>query len=103
MDFLRIRMQRIVLNNQMSSWTNINAGFPQGSILGLLLFLIHTNNGSDNPQCNPNLFFDDMSLFSIVKVPERTANNVNNSLNETNKNAFQRKMSLNTNPTKQAS
>ena len=87
----------------MSSWTNINACVPQGSILGLLLFLIHINNGSDNLQCNSKLFFDDTFLFSIVKVPERTANNLNNSLNETNKSAFQRKMSLNTNPTKQAS
>ena len=33
-DFLRNRKQRVTLNGQSSSWTNVNAGVPQGSILG---------------------------------------------------------------------
>ena len=33
-DFLYQRKQRVVLNGQHSSWTNIEAGVPQGSILG---------------------------------------------------------------------
>ena len=37
-DFLRNRKQRVMLNGQSSSWTNVNAGIPQGSILGPLLF-----------------------------------------------------------------
>ena len=39
-DILYQREQRIVLNGQHSSWTNIQAGIPQGSILGPLFFLI---------------------------------------------------------------
>ena len=39
---------------------------------------------SDNLQCNPELFTDDISLFSTVKVPERTAKNLCNDLKETN-------------------
>ena len=35
-DFLYQRKQRIVLNRQHSSWTNVKAGVPQGSILGPL-------------------------------------------------------------------
>ena len=84
-NFLRKRKQRVILNDQSSSWANINAGVPQGSILGLLLFLIYINDLSDNLKCNLNLFTDDTSLFSTVKVPERTANNLNNDQKEINR------------------
>ena len=46
-DFLNFRKQRVVLNWQYSSWTSIEAGEPQGSILGLLLFFIYINDLSD--------------------------------------------------------
>ena len=44
-DFLRNRKQRVMLNGQ--SWTNINAGVPQGFIFGPLLFLIYIDNLPD--------------------------------------------------------
>ena len=39
-DFLNNRKQRLVLNGQVSAWTNANAGVPQGSISCPLLFLV---------------------------------------------------------------
>ena len=58
-DFLKCRKQRIVLNGQHSSWSDVLAGVAQGSILGPLLFLIYINDLSDGLQCNPKLFADD--------------------------------------------
>ena len=61
-DFLNFRKQRVVLNGQYSSWTSIEAGVPQGSILGPLLFLIYINDLYDDLTTN-ELFADDTSLF----------------------------------------
>ena len=52
-------------------------------------------------QDNPKLFADDASLFSTVKLPERTANNLFNDLKEINKWAFQGKMTFKPDPAKQ--
>ena len=65
-DFLKLRKQRVVLNGQLSSWSNIEIGIPQGSIVGPLLFLIYINNLSDGLTTNARLFAGDVSLFSVV-------------------------------------
>ena len=52
-NFLKERKQRVILNGQYSVWTNGEAGVPQGSILGLLLFLIYKNNLPENLVSNP--------------------------------------------------
>ena len=79
-DFSSNRKQRVVLTGKYSSWTNTEAGVPQGSILVPLLFLIYINDSSDNLKKNPKLFPDDTSLFSIVHDPNATANYLNNDL-----------------------
>ena len=65
-NYLTDRQQRVVLNGQTSSWQNIYAGVPQGSVLGQLLFLIYINDlpGELTSMCK--IFADDTSLFSKV-------------------------------------
>ena len=46
-DFLRNRKERVPLDGQSSSWTSVNTGVLQGSILGPLLFLIYINDFSE--------------------------------------------------------
>ena len=46
-DFLKNRKKRVTLNGQLSSWTEVNAGFPQGSILVPSLFFIYINDLPD--------------------------------------------------------
>ena len=100
-DFLKDRKQRVVLNGKNSTWVNVQPGVPQGSILGPLLFLIYTNDLSENLVSNPKLFADDTSLFSVIFDKELSAKNLNDDFNRINNWAFQWKMSFNLNPNKQ--
>ena len=47
-------------------WTNVNAGVPQGLILGPFLFLIYINDLADELSSNAKLFADETSLFSVA-------------------------------------
>ena len=101
-DFLSFRKQRVVLNGQASPWVSIEAGVPQGSILGPLLFLIYINDLFDDLSTTAKLFADDTSLFSIVQNVSTSASHLNNDLSKISNWAFQWKMSFNPDPSKQA-
>ena len=100
--FLSNRKQRVVINGQKSNWLNINAGVPQGSILGPLLFLIYVNDLPKNLKSTVKLFADDVSLFSVVHNPITSANELNYDLRKINEWAYNWKMSFNPDPLKQA-
>ena len=101
-DFLKSQKQRVVLNGQHSSWSDVLAGVPQGSILGPLLFLIYINDLSDGLHCNAKLFADDVSLFATVHNIEKATNDLNNDLTKITKWAYQWKMSFIPDISKQA-
>ena len=75
--FVNDRKQRVVLKGQHSKWAIIEAGAPQGSILGPLHFLIYVNDLPDNLISNSKLFADDTSLFSVTNDNHSSANKLN--------------------------
>ena len=101
-DFLKDRTQRVTLNGQVSLSAGVNAGVPQGSILGPLLLLIYINDLADDLSSNAKLFADDKSLFSVIRDVDTFANELNNDLYQINKWAFQWKMYFNLDTNKRA-
>ena len=84
-NFLNGRKQRVVLNGQFSTWKSVNAGVPQGSILGSLLFFIYINDLTKGISSNAKLFADDTSLFSVTHDVQTSANNLNKDLERISK------------------
>ena len=76
-DYLKNRNQRVVLNGFPANYSTIESGVPQGSGLGPLLFLIYINDLEKNIKSNVIFFADDTMLFSIVKDPIISANELN--------------------------
>ena len=101
-NYLTDRQQRVVLNGRTSSWQNIYAGVPQGSVLGPLLFLIYINDLRDRLTSMCKIFADDTSLFSKVIDKNNSNSQLNSDLAKISKWTFQWKMSFNPDSNKQA-
>ena len=80
-NYLTDRLQRVVINGQLSEWLKILAGVPQGSVLGPLLFLIYIDDIIHTVEnCKIRLFADDTCLFLEVDNRENAANLINGDL-----------------------
>ena len=92
-DFLKDRKQIVVLNGQNSSWANVEAGVPKGSILAPLMLLIYINGLPDTLSTNVKLFAEDTSLFSVVHDITTSSSHLNYDLHRVREWVFQWKMS----------
>ena len=62
--FLSNRQLQIVLDGKSSQEYPINAGVPQGSILGPTLLLLYINDLPDDVICDIAIYVDDTTLYS---------------------------------------
>ena len=95
---MKNRQQRVVLNGQFSSWTKVNAGVPQRSMVGPLLFLTYINELPNGLQPNMKLFTDGTSLFSTVHGVTTSTVCLNNDLTKISDWAVKWRMNFNPNP-----
>ena len=62
--FLSNRQLRVVLDGKSSQEYPVNAGVPQGSILGPTFFLLYINDLPDDVICDIAIYADDTTLYS---------------------------------------
>ena len=72
--YLSNRQQRVFLVF-FSSFRNVTAGVPQGSVLGLLFFLIYVNDISEHILSLTKLFADDSCYFFCTNFERLGRNN----------------------------
>ena len=65
-DYLEDRKQKVVHEGFLSGWEEVDAGVPQWSVLGPLLFLLYINDITSELACNIKFFANDTSLFIII-------------------------------------
>ena len=76
-NYLTDRIQRVTIPGGSSDWVSVNAGVPQGSILGPLLFLLYINDIVHEINSSIRLFADDTSIYIIVDFPDSAAQILN--------------------------
>ena len=99
-NYLEDCKQIVAFNGKTSSWKNVLAGVPQGSISGSILFLIYINDLLDGNKSICKIFADDTSLFSKVKNKNCSNAELNNKLKIISNWAIQWKMLSNLDPNK---
>lgn len=70
-DFLTGRKQRVTVGGEVSDWTGVKSGVPQGSVLGPTLFVAYINSLPDVVSNSEiYLYADDMKIFHSISKPQ---------------------------------
>ena len=78
--YLSDRRQFVMVDSCKSSIKEVEAGVPQGSRLGPLLWILFVNDISDNLESEVMIFADDTCLFASAKDPAETVQILNRDL-----------------------
>ena len=78
--YLSNRKQVVVVDGVKSDILDVNAGVPQGSRLGPLLFIIFINDIITNLESEITIFADDTTLLATGKDPNLTTQQLNRDL-----------------------
>ena len=66
--FLTTRHQKVLLDGETSTESQVTSGVPQGTVLGPLLFLIYINDVPDAVSSDVRLFADDCIMYKEIKT-----------------------------------
>jgi len=68
--WLMDRRQRVALNGEISPWSRVTSGVPQGSVLGPVLFLVYVNDIDEDISSTVYKFADDTKLVNEIVSPQ---------------------------------
>ena len=80
--YLKDRRQKVVIKNNSSTYCEISAGDPQGSVLDPLLFIIYINDIADKVVSLSRLFADNTSFGYSNQDTMQLKNVIDHDLNE---------------------
>ncbi len=71
-NYLKDRLQRVVIGNKVSNTCNVNSGVPQGSIVGPTLFILFLNDITNDlsPGTNIALYADDTKIWRRINIQD---------------------------------
>ena len=100
-NYLSNRKQCVVVDGIKSNFLDIEAGVPQGSRLGPLLFIIYINDIVEGLESEILIFADDCSLLASGLDPNETAQSLNRDLEKISSWAKLWKVTFNAGKTKE--
>ena len=98
--YLKDRKAKTVVDGAESSEQPVDAGVPQGSRLGPLLFILFINDIIDNLESTPHIFADDTTLIATGSDTIETVNLLNRDLEKVSAWAKKWKVTFNAGKTK---
>ena len=99
--YLSNRKQFVMVDGSKSNIRDVEAGVPQGSRLGPLLWILYVNDIIEDLESEVLLFADDTCLFATADDPSQTAVILNKDLEKIHEWAVKWKVSFNPSKTKE--